>query len=192
MAQVLFPNRKMEIHVLKTMVEKEINSPLAGTCGRLFDAVSAMLGVCEKQNYDGEAAILLSEYADITQVNQIKPYAYTIKLVANNYEISFSEMLLQIYVDIQQKENRKMIVSRFHQTIVDAICDIMIQLKNKESCRQVFCSGGSFQNPYLVIGLKEKLSQCGFSVYFQQQVPTNDGGLSLGQLRIGQSYLTSS
>mgnify|MGYP006073443497 FL=1 len=85
-----------------------------------------------------------------------------------------------------------MIVSRFHQTIVDAICDIMIQLKNKESCRQVFCSGGSFQNPYLVIGLKEKLSQCGFSVYFQQQVPTNDGGLSLGQLRIGQSYLTSS
>ena len=63
-AAKLFPNKKTELAFLKTMIDKNINSPLAGTCGRLFDAVSAICGVCEISSYDGEAAIKLSELVD--------------------------------------------------------------------------------------------------------------------------------
>lgn len=189
MACTLFPNHTQDIKVLQTMVSRGINSPLAGTCGRLFDAVSAMLGICKKQDYDGEAAVRLSEQANLAQVNQIESYDYEISSEAGCYELSLKKMLLQIYDAVQKKESLEVISSRFHQTIICAICDIMVQLKDESLSPKVFCSGGSFHNQFLYIGLNQKLSALGFEVFFQQDIPTNDGGLSLGQLLIGQSYL---
>lgn len=189
MCNRLFPDRMQEIQVLKTMVSRGINSPLAGTCGRLFDTVAAMLGLCLNQDYDGEAAILLSEKADIELLNKVEPYSYEISNVSGCYCISFKNMLKEIYQDIQLHKEIKVISSRFHQTVISAICDIMKQVKKEKTERKIFCSGGSFHNEFLAIGLEKNLSKLGFQVFLQKEIPTNDGGLSFGQLMIGQNHL---
>ena len=190
MCKQLFPDKLQEIQVLGTMVSRGINSPLAGTCGRLFDAVSAMLGICTKQDYDGEAAILLSEQSDLDLLNQVKPYAYEVTKVGDCYQISFQQMLLEIYQEIQEgNQEVKTISSKFHQTILAAICDIMMQLRQEKHTQNIFCSGGSFHNEFLAVGLEKNLSELGFHVFVQKDIPTNDGGLSFGQLIIGQNDL---
>lgn len=183
----LFPEYKAALPVLQAMVEKNINTVYAGTCGRLFDAVSAITGVCTKASYDGEAAILLSELADLSM--KITPYSYKIHEQNESLLFDFTQMLKEIIDDVERRRDVREISTAFHETIVCAIVQAMKRLSSPSSAyhKRVVLSGGSFHNRYLIEKLSKALSELGFGVYSHRDIPCNDGGLSYGQLMIASA-----
>lgn len=177
-----FPERTNEIHILQAMLMKNVNTVMAGTCGRLFDAVSALTGLCSISTYDGEAAIKLSEFAD--ESCTVQSYSYQIHSSDQLLEFDFTKMLEEICQDMKNQRSINEISTKFHETLVEAIttCIVMLSEQNPELSRRVVLSGGSFHNRYLKKRLVEELKKKGFKGYTHQKVPCNDGGLSYGQL----------
>ncbi|GMB09646.1 carbamoyltransferase HypF [Thermolongibacillus altinsuensis] len=178
-----FPDKQYEIQILKQMMEKDIHAPKAGTCGRLFDAVSAFLHVCTHSTYDGEAAIRLAELVNEEYIYE--PYPFELK-EKNIIEIDLRAMWLAIAEDVKRNENIEIIAGRFHQTVVSAAIEMIRKAieKHPQYHRQMVLSGGSMHNRYLVKNLIKELQKLGFIVYTHQKVPCSDGGLALGQLII--------
>lgn len=190
LAMTLFPEKKKEINIIEQMIKSRINSPMAGTCGRLFDAVSAILGICVQSTYDGEASIKLSDYMNREPSHphhDEKAYSFHINKDKNNqFLLDVSPMINQIIQDKLNNVELLTIIQAFHQTIV-LCCVEMIQKISEERPdlgRNVVLSGGSFQNHYLASEIKRRLQHENFHVYTHQKVPCNDGGLSVGQLMI--------
>ncbi len=157
-------------------IERKINSPLCCSAGRLFDAVSALLGICIESNYHAEAPLRLENYL-INDVNEV--YSFSESSI-----ISMKEMIREIVKDIKTKKTLEFIVTRFHNTIAH-IALHQVKLANQErGLQKIVLSGGSFQNKYLTEKLVTLLSQNQFEVYYPQEIPCNDGGLALGQLAI--------
>ena len=186
-ASRIFPQYKSAIPVLEAMIRNNMNTVYAGTCGRLFDAVSALIGVCEKSSYDGEAAILLSELADINL--QSNAYSFDIHKEDEQWIIDFSKMIIEIYKDVLNEKNVKEISNSFHETIVQAIVASLnkIQRENPKFNKTVVLSGGSMHNRYIKRKLIDSLSAHGLTVYTHKQNPCNDGGLSYGQLIVASA-----
>ena len=185
LSKQLFPSQQQALPVLRAMIEKRMNTVYAGTCGRLFDAVSSMMGVCEKSTYDGEAAISLSELADMNL--HVDPYRYEIEKHDQLLRFNFSPMLLQIAEDVASGEKKETEMSTaFHETIVQALVDGMKQLQQKfpHYNKKIVLSGGSFHNRYLKQRLIHCLTEAGFEVFTHRRIPCSDGGLSYGQLMV--------
>ena len=183
-SEQLFPSRKEAISVLRAMVDKGLNTVYAGTCGRLFDAVSSMIGICEKSTYDGEAAIRLSELAKMDQ--QVDAYSYEILENEQKLIFNFTRMIVEIAEDRIGGKDVKEISTTFHETIVQALVDGINRLHKTfpQYNKKIVLSGGSFHNRYLKERLIQCLSAAGFEVYTHHRIPCNDGGLSYGQLMV--------
>lgn len=188
LAMTLFPEKKKEILIIKQMIKSRINSPMAGTCGRLFDAVSAILGICEQSTYDGEASIKLSDVMLREPFNyDEKSYPFHIIKDKNGlFLLDVSPMINQIILDKFNKIELQKIIQAFHQTIVLCCVEMIKKIAEErpDLNRNVVLSGGSFQNHYLASEIKRRLQHETFHVYTHQEVPCNDGGLSLGQVMI--------
>lgn len=189
-ANQLFPKRQQEIPVLARMTATGMNAPLAGTCGRLFDAVSAILGICERSTYEGEAAIRLSEWMEGQEWHQEDGYRYR---WSSDEACAESPLTLDVRAGLQQLvEDRLLqvptavIVRRFHQLVVSACVDAVLYAgrRNPDLPGQVVLSGGSFHNPFLSAHLARLLREAGYEVFSHKRVPCNDGGIALGQLLI--------
>lgn len=183
LAEKRFTEKAQEVRVLKQMVEKGIHSPLAGTCGRLFDAVSAFLYVCTHSTYDGEAAVRLSEFIDDTKIYEAYPFHMKKQ---DEWEIDLAKMWQAIWEDVEAHEQVNIIAGRFHETVVQASVELVrLALQQYPTYeRNIVLSGGSMHNRYIVKRLRQELSKLGLCVYTHQKVPCNDGGLALGQLII--------
>lgn len=182
-AERLFPKKSYEIEILAHMLEKDVNSPLAGTCGRLFDVVSAILGICQISTYDGEAAIRLSE--QMIEAESIPAYPYGLSSSEEgSVVIDFAPALKNIVLDCFNGVSKKEIVQKFHETIVKICVESIFSISegNPSFHKNVVLSGGSFHNPFLLKQIAGRLRDRAFHVYTHQRVPCNDGGLSLGQL----------
>jgi hydrogenase maturation protein HypF len=181
LAKAVFTDKTSEINILEKMIERNINTVYAGTCGRLFDAVSAICGVTKMSSYDGEAAIQLAELANEQIIYQ--PYPFDLE-DSNGLIIVFSKMIKEICMDVLAGIDIRTISGRFHETIVQAIVGVMVRLEKKNLAvnSNVVLSGGSLHNRYLRKRIRAELSQRNFHVYVPEKVPCNDGGLSYGQL----------
>ena len=152
-----------KLTVIGEMITKGINSPLTSSLGRLFDAVAAICGIRNRVNFEGQAAMEL-EMAAVEDTGGVYEYgwdtdgAYRI-LAAPIGEIS----------------------SRFHRTLICLFTDLCVQIGKEQNMKRVVLSGGVFQNSILLTGLIRALEEKNFQVFSHQQVPTNDGGISLGQ-----------
>ncbi|OIJ15775.1 carbamoyltransferase HypF [Anaerobacillus arseniciselenatis] len=190
--QKLFPYKKSEIETIQRMLKQNLNSPLAGTCGRLFDAVSALLKICDISTHDGEAAIRLSELTDETEwVNDY--YQFSVIENGGLLEISLKEMVVELLEDIQKRTEQKRIVQKFHRTIVEMCLGLLMKAFEQRPYlnKQVVLSGGSFHNRFLFYHLVRLLKENGFEVFTHKKVPCNDGGVSLGQLVIASAQTTN-
>jgi hydrogenase maturation protein HypF len=181
LAKAIFAEKAAEIDILKRMIDRNLNTIHAGTCGRLFDAVSALCGVTKVSSYDGEAAIQLSELVDESVVFTSYPYELKDEVVLT---IDFSKMIKDIAVDVLEGVAVARISGQFHETVVQAITSTMVTLnyKDQNANKNVVLSGGSFHNRYLRKRISAELAARGFHVYVPEKVPCNDGGLSYGQL----------
>jgi hydrogenase maturation protein HypF len=169
--------------VLKIM-DKRTFSPLTSGAGRLFDAVSALAGICYTSTYEGEAAIALESALSDNNVNlDSGVYAYRI-LDGYPAVIDFSGMILAITRDVKTGVDRGLISLRFHKTMVMAVVEIVGRIREKTGIKSVALSGGCFQNSMLLRKTLAELTSLGFEVFTNEIIPCNDACLSLGQAYI--------
>jgi hydrogenase maturation protein HypF len=175
-AKNLLPN-EYQLPILMQMIDKKINSPLSSGAGRLFDAVSALLGICRESSFHAEAPMRLEAI-----INPQCRGKYLFEL--EGQKISFRKLFHQILQDISQEVNPGDIAAKFHNTLIIINLHISKLLREESGINKVVLSGGSFQNAYLLEHTEQILMDQGFEVFSQEKVPSNDGGLSLGQLTI--------
>jgi hydrogenase maturation protein HypF len=160
------------------MLERKINSPLTSSCGRLFDAVAAMIGIRNVVSYEGQAAIELEAMAEEAETDSL--YPFSIDSTADNLLLDMRPMLLGVIADLTS-ETGPVISRRFHNTVARATTDVCGKIREKSGLNRVVLSGGSFQNKLLTNGVYNDLNGKGFEVFIHRLVPPNDGGLALGQ-----------
>ncbi len=171
------------------MASSQLN-PETSSCGRLFDAVSALLGLCDIALYEGHAAIMLESCA-AKYSWKIPPEPYSLKFDFRQedkqeiIEIDTIAIVEAVIEDIERGNERHLIAARFHETIANLISVISSTVRIKTKINIVCMSGGVFQNELLLCRAKDLLKIDGFKVYSNHLLPANDGGLSLGQAAIG-------
>ncbi|MCJ7620939.1 MAG: Sua5/YciO/YrdC/YwlC family protein, partial [Anaerolineae bacterium] len=178
-----------ELEIIRQQIDKRINSPLTSSCGRLFDAVSALLGFRGEASYEGQAAVQLEMMA--YDVDDGADYPFTIVERDVAQVVHLSEMWGGIIDDLQAKVPSGAIAVRFHNTMAKIIERTCGRISEETALRQVALSGGCFQNRLLLTKATSVLREAGFDVLTHHQVPCNDGGVSLGQAVIAQSKVTS-
>ena len=165
-----------KITLLVQMIDRNINCPLTCGAGRLFDAVASLLGLCQVASFQAEGPMRLESLASGDMIND-----YPFEL---NQTIRFDSTIRAIVDDLQNCIPVKIIASKFHNTIISVIFECASAIRNTEGIDKVVLSGGVFQNKYLLEGTIARLNAHDFEVYTHVTVPTNDGGIALGQLAI--------
>ncbi len=171
--------------LFEKMIRSKVNSPLTSSCGRLFDAVSAMLGICTRPTYDAQGAILLEKEARDLDQSPV-PYSYTID---KKGVIHFEPMIKEIVKDIKSGVSKRSVSQKFHHTIVVSGVKMCERIRGETGINSVALSGGVFQNRLILGHFIEQLQKTGFSVLIHSIVPPNDGGISLGQGVVALSLL---
>jgi len=172
-----------DVRNLDVMLKKGLNSPLASSAGRLFDAVAAALGICaESVSFEGQAAMALEVAASqVFQSENQRPYPVEVENMEGIPTLMWRSMWLHLLSDLKNGVSRNKIAARFHQTLIQAISKLATDLAKQHHMKQVVLSGGVFQNKLLFEGVAQHLTQHGLTVLVAKDYPLNDGGLSLGQ-----------
>lgn len=179
---------RFDQRVLKTligMIKGRINSPLTSSCGRLFDAVSSILGIRDFIAFEGEAAITMEMKASH---NAEGSYGFEIKGFKPCI-IDVRPMIEGLIGDIKNGTDLPVMAGKFHNTIVKIILELSRIARKETSLKKVVLSGGCFQNSLLLRKAVSRLKAGGFDVFTHRVVPTNDGGVSLGQALIASSRI---
>lgn len=169
------------------MIDKNINSPFTSSCGRLFDAVAAMSGGRQTIRYEAQAAIELMQAFETTNV---RPFSFIIEQKNDHREILLQSIVRSVVRSIQNNESFSKISSRFHTTLIQIYLEVAKEARNETGINQIVLSGGVFQNMVLFEQTILALEKANFKIYTHSQIPTNDGGISLGQAMIGRELLS--
>jgi len=178
------------LKTLNAMMVKGMNAPLASSCGRLFDAVAAAVGLCrDRVTYEGQAAIALEALVTREHVMTEEDHAYPfcIDSVDDVPVMHSAPMWRSLLNDLTQNISAGVIATRFHLGLGNTLATMAQQLINAGGTRltdTVVLSGGAFQNRILFERVAGQLHTAGFTVLSHSQVPANDGGLALGQAAI--------
>lgn len=190
-----------KLGVIVQMIQKNLNSPLTSSTGRLFDAVSSLLCLRHVISHESQAAMELEAVAAEPQSAsdphaykgakpgyKIKPYAFSIIKNKNiqthdqYYEIDFMPCIHGIVNDLMDKTANNIISQKFHQTLITAFADTAGIIAMETSIAKVVLSGGVFNNNLILTGMIKELEKNKLTVFTHTKVPTGDGGISLGQV----------
>lgn len=175
-----------EVNAVLSLIASGFNCPLASSAGRLFDSVSALLGICQENTYEGQAAMELGELVrgpdQLTQGKALIPYPFELADGIIKPEGLFRGLLADLDAGLRVEH----IALRFHETVVAMVVGAAMAVREQTGLAQVVLSGGTWQNPYLVTRAQEELAGVGFEVLTHRLVPPGDGGISLGQAVIGR------
>jgi len=176
---------------MNLMMERGLNAPLASSCGRLFDAVAAALNICrEFASHEGQAAIELEALVDSQALlDSSNAYPYEVVTEDGATIISWQPLWRSILEQLSAGLPVGIIAARFHLCMIDAISTLASELCVRHGLGTIALSGGVFQNRILLEGVSSALESAGYRVIFPQQVPANDGGLSLGQAVVVAAWL---
>lgn len=163
-----------ELKLIVSQIEKKINSPECVSAGRLFDAVSSLIGITDYSNFEGQAAMKL-EFAIENGINDFYEFEFHKKEIVI---IDWEKIIKGILEDLEKGVSKNKIAAKFHNTLTE----IIVEFARFTNQRKVLLSGGCFQNVYLLERTIERLKEENFQVYWHQRVPTNDGGISFGQI----------
>jgi hydrogenase maturation protein HypF len=171
-----------ERSTLQQMLDRRFHAPVTSSAGRLFDGVSALLGIRQRNTFEGQAAMEL-EWSAAPAL--CEPYPLDVMsrepgtgAQAETLIIDWEPLVRGIIADVRQGIARGVIAGRFHRTMAAAICEVARRL----GLERVALSGGCFQNALLSRWTAGMLSDAGFRVYVHQRIPPNDGGIAVGQI----------
>ena len=184
-----------EVKIISRMLSRGLNSPLTSSCGRLFDAASALCGVCSHASYEGQAAIEFEQTVEpdegyyegkiqIAPQAAERPLAGEIPILIDQFPII--EALVE---DVRRGVPTGKISARFHNGVVDILGRAVLAACARTGVSRVALSGGVFQNGHLSDRLEKDLSASGIAVFSHGEVPPNDACISLGQAWIGGQRL---
>jgi len=161
-------------------------SPHTSSCGRLFDAIAAL--VCDRMfiSYEAQGAIELETCCD--RRSDLGSYRFPIS-DDSCMQIETNSLFYEVTTDLRNRVAPGIISRRFHNGLIDVFVEVVFRIANRSGLQRVCLSGGSFQNAILFEGMKKKLEAAGLNIFTQTQVPTGDGGLSLGQLLVAANQL---
>ena len=175
----LFSEEK--IAAVMGMVKREINSPPTSSCGRLFDAVASILGICHVSEGKAEGPRGLEELADRKEKGS---YGYAVTGNGTPRILDLSEALRALAEDARKGADLPGIAARFHNTVAAASADIAGAMAEETGIRKVVLSGGVFMNEFLIRRLTESLSMKGLETVIPHRISVTDAGLSLGQVYV--------
>lgn len=162
-----------------------LNSPLTSSAGRLFDAVSALLGVRDVVTYEGQAAIELEHVADPAETG-----SYPVPVSDGPpAQVEVASLVRAVAQDLLAGTPVPAVAARFHNALADVVLDVCSRLREVHQLQVVALSGGVFQNALLLTRCLDRLEGAGFQVLTHRQVPPNDGGISLGQAAVATALL---
>ncbi|MDE3196983.1 MAG: carbamoyltransferase HypF, partial [Acidobacteriota bacterium] len=167
----------------KTFDRLLANPPIrTSSCGRLFDAVAALTGVCRESSFEGEAAMLLEAAARGDADVEAYPFGFVAGV------IDTAPMIRRIVEEYGAGVDRGAIAAAFHRTMAEIMKTVSIRLRGETGLNRICLSGGTFQNATLLSHALPLLRAAGFEVFQHSGVPANDGGLSLGQAVIASRH----
>ena len=167
---------------VKKMMEMAVNCPKTSSMGRLFDAVSSLIGICDCSRFEAEAAISLER--DIKTGEQ-GFYGYEI----NGEEIRMSPMIRKIVKEVKEGVSAGVISARFHNTICNMVKDVAERISERSGIKKVLISGGCFQNRYIVNRLVSMFEGSALELFKHNKYPTTDAGISVGQAAVAESIV---
>ncbi len=170
------------LRILRNQLESGTNTPLTSSLGRLFDTVSALVGVCQKADYEAQAAIELEALVDPEEKSG---YAFEI----SDGVIHPGPVIRAVLADIANHKPPETISARFHNGLAEMVRQVCNRLREDYDLDQVALSGGVWQNVTLLQKTIPLLQDEGFTIYTHHRVPPNDGGLALGQAVVAQRFL---
>ncbi|MEJ2097030.1 MAG: carbamoyltransferase HypF [Deltaproteobacteria bacterium] len=172
-----------KIRFMVAMIEKGINAPKTSSLGRLFDAVAALLDIGDRVAFEGQAAMALEMAADSAVE---ATYSFDLKS-ESVLKIEPQGIIEGVVQDIRAGVGVFRISAKFHATLIHLFESVCTRLKRETGLHRVALSGGVFQNTILLTGLVDRLTKSGFQVLTHEKVPTNDGGIALGQAVIADA-----
>ena len=175
---------EISVNAVKLAIDNKLNCYETSSVGRFFDCIASLLNICHCITYDAQAAIELENILDPFVKDE---YPFNISLEKGVYLIDYKNILFSVISDIKIGKTASHISAKFHNTIASAASDLVIKISRKYGIKKVVLSGGVFENTYLLIYIKKRLEQKDFSVYHNQQIPTNDSGICVGQLAIASA-----
>jgi hydrogenase maturation protein HypF len=168
------------VRTVLRMIEKAVNTVQTSSCGRLFDAVAAMVGLRQTVTFEGQAAIELEMAAEDGVAEQ-----YPFEINGDGpWELDFRPMIERIVRETDGGVASGVVAARFHNTLAEAIVQSCRRIRGECGLRRVCLSGGTFQNMRLLGTVAPGLRAAGFEVFLHERVPPNDGGIALGQAAI--------
>jgi hydrogenase maturation protein HypF len=175
-----------EIGLVCGMIDRGLNCPMTSSCGRLFDAVSAMCGIRTRISFEGQAAIEL-EMAAGEAIGECYPVEIDRK--AGGLVISPKALIREIVNDLLAGTDRRTVSAKFHNWLAASLTEVALALRTTHGINLAALSGGCFQNEILLGGLVRLLGEKGFDVIINNLVPTNDGGISFGQAVVASAAI---
>ncbi len=163
---------KQDLAVLSVMLENQVNCPLTSSAGRLFDAVASIIGIRHRNTFEGQSAM------DLEFLIPESPQEAAYALQINEEILDFAPTITSILSDLKSGKTPAEISTAFHNSMVNGI----VEFAQKIGEKRVVLSGGCFQNRYMTEHVVTRLHQAGFTPYWHQRIPSNDGGIALGQV----------
>ncbi|MBI5632005.1 MAG: carbamoyltransferase HypF [Nitrospirae bacterium] len=167
------------------ITDKRNFSPLSSGAGRLFDAVSALIGVCDMNTFEGEASIALESMA-LKGIEEDYPVDIHLD---DRIIIDFAHTFIALVDDLNRNVDKGIMSAKFHNTVAMAIIRVVLKLSLMNNIKTVALSGGVFQNLYLLEKVAAGLREEGLTLYTNEKVPCNDAGISLGQVFLARELM---
>jgi hydrogenase maturation protein HypF len=169
-----------ELDLLRQMLRKKINAPVTSSAGRIYDAVASLAGIRQITRFEGQGAMELEFALD----GVVTDGSYPVRLSESGADdqqsaliIDWQPLTLALIDDLRSGVPNRRISAKFHNAMVESIIAVARRVNEKK----VALTGGCFQNRYLSERTVQHLQNEGFSPYWHQRIPPNDGGIALGQ-----------
>jgi len=180
-----------ELKLLKRQLKRGLNCPPTSSAGRLFDAASAITGVCTEISYEAQAAIELEMVAEgVRRSHSSKIYPFEIVERNGLRVVKLAKLIAAIVKEVRDGVPALRVSLRFHRTVAQIVRELCLAISEDTGIKVVALSGGVFQNRLLTRFVVEALEADGFKVLTHRDVPCNDGGISLGQAVIANFVLS--
>lgn len=186
-----------EQQTLRHILEKKINTPSTSSIGRLFDAAAALTGIRQQVNYEAQAAI---EFEAVVDPNEHGSYPFEILRPGGREDLSedspalvaATPLFAALVEDLNRRALPPTIAARFHNGVAEMVRQVAVLIRQQTNINEVALSGGVWQNITLLQKVTKLLRNSNFTVFIHHQVPSNDGGLALGQAMIASCSLLKS
>ena len=170
---------------LINILNSNINCIETSSMGRLFDAMSNIIGITDVVTYEGQASI---ELEAISEMDIEESYTYKV-IKQDMYIIEPYEIIIGALNDKIKGVSAKIIASKFQNSIVNLTVNICQRIREDFDINAVALSGGVFQNSFLMEKINFNLKQNNFDVYTHKDLPSNDGGVAIGQIIIANEII---